>query len=191
MFAAQGHVAPRLRLYLEVAPRVAANEPRLDRLVLRGALGWDLSRHASLWVGHGWTPLVSPDFQDEQRPFQQLLLTRSAGGGTLVNRTRLEQRLIEGADLSWRLRHLVRFLRPLGAGSPWRAIASGELFANLNAPAIGPAQGFDQSRIFAGVGYQAGAVLVEGGYLNDYIARRARADLMRHVAVLTATFNWP
>jgi hypothetical protein len=191
LLAAQGHVAPKVRLFLEAQPRVALDEGRVDRLILRGAVGCDLSRHASLWLGYGWTPLVSPDFQDEQRPFQQLLLTHRPAGGTLINRTRLEQRLIEGADLSLRLRHLVRFLRPVADASPWRWIVSDEVFVNLNAPDKGPAQGFDQNRLFAGVGLQEGPTLFEAGYLHDFIARRGKPDLGRHVALLAATLTWP
>ena len=191
MFAAQGHIARRVRLYLEAQPRMALDDVRLDRMLLRAAVGYDLSRHASLWLGNGWTPLVTPDFQDEQRPFQQLLLTHRPAGGTLINRTRFEQRRIEGSDLSLRVRHLVRFLRPFTATSPWRWILSDEVFVNLNAPGRGPVQGFDQNRVFAGLGFQAGAVLFEAGYLNDFIARRGQADRVRHVGLFAATLNWP
>jgi hypothetical protein len=194
LLTAQGHVAERVRLYAEVQPRLSLlPELGLDRLLLRGAAGYDLTPSVTLWLGYAFTPLFQPVFESEQRPFQQLTVNTTFDAGLLVNRTRFEQRFIEGKDLSIRLRHMVRFVRPVAAGSSWDLAAYDELFVNLNAPDVGPAQGFDQNRLFLGLARRfVGGLAFEFGYLLDAVARpEPKPLLLRHCVVTWLAWNWP
>jgi hypothetical protein len=193
LLTAQGHVTGRVRLYGELQPRMAlAPEAFFDRLLVRGAIGWDLRRDVTVWLGYAWTPTFPGGFRDEQRPFQQLTIGEDLLGGRLLNRMRLEQRLVEGDDLSLRLRHLVRYARPLAPGSPWLLAAYDELFWNLNAPERGARQGFDRNRLFLGVNRVAGRVTLEAGYLLE-VSRRPdpKPLLLRSAVVLGAAWNLP
>jgi len=61
----QGHVTENVRLYGELQPRLALDSGALDRLLVRGAIGYDLSSQVSLWAGYAWTPLFASGFKDE------------------------------------------------------------------------------------------------------------------------------
>jgi hypothetical protein len=192
LLVAQGRFTPELRGYAEVQPRIADSWTRFDRLLVRAALGWQVSPAVSLWIGYAWTPLISPRFIHEHRPFQQLLIENRWGKFSLINRTRLEERFIEGLPVaSARLRHMVRGLYQLGE-SPWRLAAYDEAFVTLNAVESGPVAGFDQNRAFLGVNWQVHPVLqLEAGYLNHVVRRAAPAQmLMNHILVtmLVASF---
>jgi hypothetical protein len=193
LLTAQGHVSERVRLYAELQPRVALSPGAFfDRLLVRGAVGWDLRRDVTVWLGYAWTPTFPGGFRDEQRPFQQLTVGEALAGGRLLNRTRLEQRLVAGDDLSLRLRHMVRYARPMAEGSPWLLAAYDELFWNLNAPERGARQGFDRNRLFVGVNRVAGGVTLEAGYLLE-VSRRPEPKplLLRSGVVLGAAWNLP
>jgi hypothetical protein len=199
LLTAQGHPAEKVRLYGELQPRLTLPDLKVDRMLWRGAVGYDLSPSLSLWAGYGWTPLYGDKsfgggFRNEQRGFLQLLSTMKPMGGTLVNRTRLEDRLIEGADPSFRLRHMLRYTHAFEAGSPWLWAAHDEAFVNLNAAGGQKAlsQGFDQNRLYVGVDRVIGQVTLEAGYLMNYMHRATMPeDLLGHVLLLSAALNLP
>ncbi|MGR9053359.1 MAG: DUF2490 domain-containing protein, partial [Gammaproteobacteria bacterium] len=59
-----------------------------------------------------------------------------------------------------------------------------EAFINANTVDWGPVGGFDQNRAFAGFGWQPdrrSPVSLELGYLNQYIHRQGRDDIMNHM----------
>lgn len=192
VLTAQGHVAERVRVYAELQPRVGLSpDAFLDKLLVRAALGWDITPSVTAWLGYAWTPGFHPAFKDEQRPFEQLTINSRVAGGSLQNRTRLEERFIEGANLSLRLRHLVRYAHPLGDDSPWLGVVSDELFVNANAPTIGPAQGIDQNRAFIGIDRAVGKVMLEFGYMLDTVVRPEKPVLQRSNVILGVALNLP
>ncbi|HZH02533.1 MAG TPA: DUF2490 domain-containing protein [Myxococcaceae bacterium] len=195
LFIAQGNASPRLRWYAEVQPRVGGDIQRVERLLLRPAVGFQVNSVVSLWLGYAWTPLVSPEFQDEHRPFQQLLMERPLGSAiTLINRTRFEQRAIAGTGgISLRFRHMGRVLVQPLENSPFRIALYNEVFVTLNDVDRGPPSGFDQNRAFAGVNLKTGPVLqVELGYMNNPVRRRAPAETrLNHNVTLMVLANVP
>jgi hypothetical protein len=193
LFVAQGYVTPHVRWYGEAQPRFGDDVSELDRLLLRAALGYQIAPGVSAWAGYAWTPLFSPAFKDEHRPFQQLLFEHKFGPLFLVNRTRFEQRFIEGADgPSLRARHMVRGVLRF-ADSPLGVAAYEEVFFTFNRPGGAPASGFDQNRAFAGLNLQATSVLqVELGYMNNFVNRPAPAeDRMNHNLVFMLFASLP
>jgi hypothetical protein len=161
----------KLRFFGEVQPRVSLTGAKFDRLLLRPAIGWQLTPETSLWIGYGWTPTFGP-FRDEHRPFQQLLVEHKFGVFSFVNRTRFEQRFIGGTNFpSFRLRHMVRGVLRFGPSSPWGLAAYEELFVNFNSVSSGPEGGFDQNRFFLGLNLKVDAMQFELGYMNNFVAR--------------------
>ena len=75
----------KARWFAEAQPRVSLTTGRFDRLLLRPAVGFQLTPEVSLWAGYGWTPSFTPSYRDEQRPWQQLLVEQRFGVVSLVN----------------------------------------------------------------------------------------------------------
>lgn len=182
----------RFRWYAEAQPRVSLNRLALERLLLRPAVGIQVTPELSLWIGYAWTPTFGP-YNDEQRPFQQVLVENKWGVVSLVNRPRIEERFIGGTSgASIRLRHMVRAVIRFGESSPWGVAAYDELFLTLNQLAVGPRQGFDQNRAFVGLNLKVDAWQFELGYMNDLVHRAAPSnDRMLHNLTAMVVFNVP
>lgn len=167
----QKELSDRWRAYFEVQPRVGQDADGLERLLVRPAIGYRLNPKVSVWQGYGYTPLFEPEFQYEHRIFQQLLFEDTLGETGLTNRTRLEERFIEGAGgTAVRLRSMLRLTHPISADKRWAVVGYDELFWNLNSTSNGPESGFDQNRLFLGVSRQVNKELrVETGYLLNHI----------------------
>ncbi|MBL8922925.1 MAG: DUF2490 domain-containing protein [Myxococcaceae bacterium] len=181
----------RFRWYAEAQPRVSFNHG-FERLLLRPAVGVQVTPEISLWIGYAWTPTFTP-YRDEQRPFQQVLVENKWGVVSLVNRFRVEERFIGGTTgASIRLRHMVRAVIRFGESSPWGVALYDELFLTLNAQAGGPVQGFDQNRAFAGVNLKVDAWQFELGYMNNVVHRAAPInDRMLHNLTAMIVYNVP
>ncbi len=193
LFVAQGRAEGSLRWYAEVQPRLVLSAPKFERLLLRLAVGSQLTKTFSLWLGYGWTPLIQPSFSDEQRPFLQGLFEHPLGPVLLVNRTRLEARVIDtAAGTSVRLRHMVRAVWRFPGDGGLGLAGSAEAFVTINDVAPGPVGGFDQTRLFAGLNWKLGAWQLEAGYLGNLVRRREPAPWrMGHVASLSVFFTAP
>jgi hypothetical protein len=181
-----------LRIYAELQPRVGDYSQRLSQFLVRPAVGYQATRNMSLWIGYGWTPSFLPEFNNEHRVFQQVLFEDNIGRVGLINRTRFEQRVIEGAGgTSLRLRHFVRASVPLDSKRRWAAVGYNELMLNLNSTPRGPQSGFDQDRIYFGGAYNVDRhTRVELGYLASFInAPRNRPDRRLDILLLSVNYN--
>lgn len=183
----------RFRWYLEAQPRVSLTQRKFDRLLLRPAVGYQVSPNVSLWVGYGWTPSFIPSYRDEQRPWQQVLVEHKFGVVSLVNRSRVEERFIANTDgASIRVRHMVRSVIRFGAESPWGVALYDEIFFTLNTVTNGPVAGFDQNRVFAGINLKVAEWQFELGYMNNFVERPApSADRMNHNITAMIVFTVP
>lgn len=164
------------KLWLEVQPRLGGDG--LRQLLLRPAVGWQATATWSIWQGYGFTPSFDP-WRAENRVYQESLFDHSLGLLRMLNRTRLEERFIEGVDgVSLRARHMLRFTHPVDAGKRWFVAVSDEAFATLNDAGGGPQAGFDQNRAYAGLRWQAAPGLaLELGYLHQFVNRPSDDDL--------------
>lgn len=180
-----------LRAYAEVQPRLGNNYTEFTQLIVRPAVGYQVNKNLSLWMGYGWTPTLAPDYNDEHRVFQQALFENQYTGFEMINRSRLEQRSIEGAGgLSWRLRHQIRFVKPLEGTKRLSLVGMNELFWNLNSTPNGPQSGFDQTRPYLGLLYNVNKhTRFEVGYLIAYI-NPPRNRPNRHFDVLQLSVNY-
>ncbi len=180
------------RWYFEVQGRMRDGVGALDQLLIRPAVGYDLTPRASLWIGYGYTPSfpASGDVLTENRLWQQLSWTRPAGAATWALRSRLEQRALEGNDgAAVRARQQVRLTRPLPGGRV-SAIVWDEVFVHLNSTRR-TASGLDQNRVFGGVGVALTPIArLEVGYMNQYINSLSGPARSHHIVsgVLGVTF---
>lgn len=164
-------LSQRWRAYLEIQPRIGEDVSHLERLLVRPAIGYRLNSKVSVWQGYGFTPLFEPEYQAEHRLFQQLSFEDKVKAGDFSNRTRLEERFIDGVgETAFRLRNMARFSHPVSADKRWALVGYDELFWNLNSTRLGPESGLDQNRLFLGVSREVNAAYrVETGYLLTHI----------------------
>lgn len=166
----------RVSLYGEVQSRTGLGFQEgegVERVIIRPAVGYRLTPTASVWQGYAWIPGYRLGSVDENRIFQQLLFENKVKKMAIINRTRLEERFIEGAGATAvRFRHLLRFAHPIGKSKKWALVAHDEVFINLNPTPSGIQKGFDQNRLFAGINRTLSKhANVETGYMMNYIDR--------------------
>jgi hypothetical protein len=106
-FAVAAPVAPRLDTLIEISPRARSAEVGEDQLVTRLFVDYRLTPRLTVGGGLGY---VEAGDSREWRTHQQLLVNT----GPLTFRTRLEERMFNGADrLELRLRQRVQLGVPL------------------------------------------------------------------------------
>lgn len=187
------------RWYFELQGRHRDGVSDIDQLLVRPAVGYDLTSRSSLWAGYGYTPsylangtALTGDVLTENRAWQQYLWVGPGLGSTLQWRSRLEERAIEENDrLAWRFRQFWRLTRQLHPGlGGLTFVAWDEVFVHLN-DTTRTVSGFDQNRVFVGlgVGPWQGARF-EVGYVNQAVNGGRGADRRNHVllAFLNATY---
>ncbi len=149
--------------YMEVNPRIGDDVTNIDQLLLRPAIGYQLTEHLSIWQGYAWvgnfnqphTPPQSPFFE-ENRIYQQVNYNHKFSHFKFLSRTRLEERWIEHADgTAVRFRQMLRADFPIPQAPDWALVAYDEVFVNLNTVGAstgkGPGAGLDQNRFFLGI----------------------------------------
>jgi len=184
----------RLKWWFDGHARFFDDTDGFGQSIVRPGIGYQLGETATLWAGYGWirtSPAAASDF-DEHRIWQQLTWSEPCGPATLGFRSRLEQRFLEtGSDTGWRFRQLVSYRRPFACNDRFTLVAWDECFFHLNDTNWGADAGFDQNRIFFGIGRLCdctGGRRIEVGYLNQYIGRPGRDDLSNHL--LSINLYW-
>lgn len=190
--------------HLEVQPRFADldEDGHIDQLILRPAIGYQLTENLSLWQGYAWvgnfnqrhTPPQSPFFE-ESRIYQQVLYARKFESFKIISRTRLEERWIEHVDgTAVRFRTALRGMYPLPIAPEWALVAADEIFIHLNTVGSrGPAAGFDQNRAFVGINRTFSKYFnMDVGYQNQLLNSRSIPNLanqMNHMVLLQFFIN--
>lgn len=144
--------------------------------VVRPAVGFRLLDNLTAHAGYAWIPTL-PDvgsLANEHRVWQQVLFTPAFEGGfAFALRPRLEQRFSDaGGDVGHRARLFARAsFRPPEADV--MLVAWDEAFLQLGDTDWGAEGGFDQNRLFVGVGFPSqSGVRFEVGYLNVFLNRQ-------------------
>lgn len=186
-----GRIDGPVVFFAEVQPRIGDSVSRLSQLLLRPAVGVELSKAVTLYQGYARVidPVENgPDLR-EDRLFQQLTWNVGKIGRLEVqSRTRLEERWrSDGDGMSLRARQMMRFEYPLASGvKRVAALGSVEGFVGLKSAAWGGVTGFDQVRTFVGVEIPLrGTSTVEAGYLNQTRDAPGRRVTMVHAAALS------
>jgi hypothetical protein len=137
----------------------------------RPALGYRFSKSVSAWAGYANIGLfddIPENRAMEHRAWQQGLFTVPLDALTVQIRPRLEQRVRDNQPgVALRARALVRVNATFRPDIPVIVATWTELFFHLNDVEWGPRGGFDQNRLFLGLGIKGPpGTRVEVGYLN-------------------------
>ncbi len=188
----QGQINEHFRGYLEIQPRFSEDSSDNDRLIIRPAAIYSLSSELTLWAGYAAVGNLG-DGTWEHRTWQQLQHEKEFGGVILINRSRFEQRFLNGEDdVAFRLRHMIRALYPFTEDKTWAVVFSDEVFFNLNSVGTSLPAGFDQNRAFLGVNHRLDEHWrVEFGYLNNWIPRPGdQQDKLNHALLIALFYNF-
>jgi len=149
--------------------------------IVRPALGYTFSPAFSAFVGYAYVPTEVDDGADthEQRTWQQVIWNHTFAQPIKVQgRARFEQRFGPGDDLGYRLRLLARAqVAPL-SDLPLQLVVTDELFLGLNDTDWAATSGFDQNRLFVGLGVDTKleGLRVELGYMSVSLGAQDRFD---------------
>jgi Protein of unknown function (DUF2490) len=180
--------------WFEVNPRFGDNMSEIDQLLIRPALGYQLTPNLSLWQGYGWITNYQPNFRDEHRLYQEISYRPNLSGLRILSRTRLEERFVRSAvGIALRAREMLRVDFPIGREGIWGLVVYDELFVNLNTIKRGPQSGFDQNRLFVGVHRKVNALLsFDFGYQNQSINTSGQhlIDKMNHIMLIQWFIDW-
>jgi hypothetical protein len=186
----------RWLLYAEAQPRVGDDISRLERLLLRPAVGYNYTKSTTFYLGYAWTPTFyttkyEEDFRNEQRIWQQILYKHDMLGLAWQHRLRQEQRFIDDASsTSHRTRYLLRGSYRMSESYNAGLTGYNELFITENSVQRGPRAGFDRNRFFFGPYIVAGAGRYEVGYLGEYGKRFGNDDRMINAIMVAANYNF-
>ena len=176
-----GSLSSQLRFHQDIGT--------LERVVLRPSLDYRVSQRLTATAGYDTHFIRSPADKIEQRLWQQLVYRMPAGRVNLSGRLRLEQRFIEHVDgAAVRLRIYAKATRLLDKG-PWFTALRNEIAFGLNSLQSGPRAGFDQNRLFVGLGRTLSpGSSIEVGYQMHY-ARRTGEDVIIHQLLINVLFR--
>ncbi len=182
-----------LRFWLEGQGRFGNESSSLSQGMVRPGLGYAINENASIWLGYAFVPTMKPftrqDFS-EQRIWQQFLWTGKTSLGTFASRSRFEERFINQPDTAYRFRQMFKLSYPLALAPSFNLVGWDEYFVNVNTTGT-LHSGFDQNRVFAGIGYNLDEpIKTEIGYMNQYIRRINREDLMNHILSVNLLLNY-
>lgn len=187
--------------------------------IVRAALAHRTAEGMMFGLGYSWQPLWrqrgGEGFVDEHRVFlnwQWELVHRETGIRFLM-RARMEERLRRPAstlEVGLRVRQWLRLAIPVDTDRRLFVIAYDEFMTHMldagrtpdgvdemgeeTFTALWSAFGYDQNRLFVGMGYQfvPSVLRIELGYLNQWVRRpnNPAGDAMNHVLVLNTVVNW-
>ncbi|MGE0201376.1 MAG: DUF2490 domain-containing protein [Candidatus Melainabacteria bacterium] len=177
----------KLRGYLEIQPRLKEGLTGIQRILVRPAVIYEPKKNWTVGLGYGWITTFDQREQiDEHRIWQQLRHVKPLSRWSVENRLRTEQRFIEKADgVTHRARHQIRVTRKIGDSERWYLAGYNELFVNLDDPDGGSSAGYDQNRLYLGIGRQLSKpVRAEVGYLQNHLRVADSTDPLNHAVVL-------
>ncbi len=187
---AQGPIDGKLLLWAEAQGRLDQDVSRFSVGIGRLGLGVRLKHDVDLMVGYHFqhNELGGGRTRDEHRAWQQVQapLIRQANGLTLITRWRLEQRMIEGADVTgWRLRMQWRLVQPLHGRGTAGPLLQSETFVSLNDTDWGAQAGLDSQRTLVGwLQPLSPRLKLEAGYMRVLLNRPGR-NPGNHIISLT------
>ena len=184
-------IKEKYRGYLESNSRIRLEEPaNINQYLFRTALGYRIRPNIEFFQGYGWIQNWIPRYVQEQRIYQQLGIGHKLFKDyAILHRFRTEQRIIESrSGVSNRGRYFLRIVRPI-AETKFYLVGYDELFVNFNSLKGGPDAGFDQNRLFAGIGRQVNRhIRAEVGYQWQYVNLPGPVDNVSAQILMTQFF---
>ncbi|MEP4484912.1 MAG: DUF2490 domain-containing protein [Halioglobus sp.] len=176
------HINDKWSASMQVENRLRDNASERDKQVYKPAGYYQFTDTLQLGVGYKYVRKYNA--ADEQDPWQELFYRPvSTSAFDWVHQFRLEQRTGDSIDgVVPRLRYLLHVSHPLGDSKEYYWAAQEALRFNAASKDTGPVDGFEQSRLYFGVGKRVSHKLkVEVGYLWNYQRIRDANNLSNHV----------
>jgi len=191
---AHGPVSGKMLVSIDASLRSSDRGTSAPTVLIRPLIGVQATKTLSLWTGYTYAasaPNGRADIKEHRAVQQATWAIGKIGRGTLLSRTRVETRWVDGrAGTGWRIRQMVRYAQPMGETKALLVLQS-EPFINLNTTGFGQSAGFDQIRNFIGVNApMAKGLAIEGGYMNRYIRRSGAEDRIDHILPITAVYRF-
>lgn len=173
--------------YLEVQPRFGDYGVQL---IVRPALGFKVFDWATAWLGYAWIPtFANGDTPDryEHRIWQQWTAAWRPDVVEMQSRSRLEERIIvDESDVGLRFRQQFRANWRFVPDATFYIPTTAEFMVNLLDTSWGGDSGFDQYRLFGGLGLRVSSeVRIEAGYTFVHHIRDPGADDLSHVVTVS------
>ena len=183
----QGEVAPHWSLNLETDVRILENFTETSELIIQPGVFCNINEH---WT---WTLQYvydrRPPSNDEHRILTDGSYHTEIRSIVLGTRLRLTVRFVDNVGTVVRLRHRLSMQRSISDTAAY-LVASNEIFFNLNDQGEGPVYGFEEDRLFAGVGYHFGPHLrAEIGYMWRPARRRTGPTVSTHIVAVNFFFT--
>ncbi len=188
----QGKLTPQLRLWTEFQPRFGSGAGGLTTLMVRPAIGWQVTEDLSLWGGYAWTPLLKPTSRNEHRVWAQAIYVAKPFGGTFTQRLRMESRFFESTSAAaFRLRYQARLAIPVTLENSLSLVVYNEVFLSLNDASPVITSGFDQNRLFLGAFHRFSPQIgIDFGYLWNAVRRPGAPENRTNHVVMISLYHW-
>lgn len=196
-------------LHLDVQARTTNKWQQWQTILMRPGLNFKLRTNITVSAGyaliHNRRILGNASgYFNEQRIWQQFMITQPLLGGNLAHRFRIEQRFIpklvpgfaggifkSGYANAYRMRYFFRTLVPLKKEKKFSkgffAAVQNEVFMNLGDKSAVNGQFFDQNRVYLAAGWRSDAKYDwEIGYMNQYVKGRNTSFSNSHIIQLAA-----
>jgi hypothetical protein len=159
----------------------------------RAAVGYSLSDRATIWAGYTWLPTqnVGKNYVSQQDVWPAFRYNLPTSIGTFSFRTMVESNFIpgNGNNVRVRPRQMIRFMHPLEFEPRLSLITWDEFFVRVNSTPAGGQAGFDQNRVFAGLGWSFNKNFrAEAGYLNQYLDDATHTNNTMHHLIMGSLF---
>jgi hypothetical protein len=182
LFFANHHLGETWSASIQVENRLRDDASEVDKQIFKPAGYYRFTD--TLQLGAGYKYVKKKDSKDEQDPWQELFFNPAPiGNFDWAHQFRWEQRTGSSLDgIVHRLRYLLHLTHPLGDSGKYYFAAQEAVRFNAASNDTGPVDGFEQSRLYFGVGRKMTPKLkVEVGYLWNYQREREGPNLSNHV----------
>lgn len=155
------------------------------------AAGYSPSDRATIWMGYTWLPTqnVGKNYVSQQDVWPAFRCVMPTGIGTLTFRTMFESNFLQGDDVRFRPRQMIRLQHPFDFEPHLSLIAWDEFFIRVNSTKFGGQSGFDQNRAFTGLGWTFNQNFrTEVGYLNQYLDDVTNTNNTIHHLIMGSLF---
>lgn len=176
-------------LAMQAEVRFKDDISEFSELVLKPGLHYHLNPSWAFSAGYKYVDKQSGR-SNEQDPWQEVGYSHKFSELVTGYQVRLEERLSDDfTGVLPRIRFLTHLSHPIG-DTPWYSTGFAAVRFNLDDKGTGPVYGFEQSRIFGGVGRHIGRhVQLEFGYLWRYERERSGINRSDHVIRFNLVIN--
>jgi hypothetical protein len=178
----------KLTVSMQIEPRLEDDITEFSELVYKPALNYHFN---PTWTfSSGYKYIDKYHDANEQDVWQEIHCNKTFSDLVTGFQVRLEDRFIDDMDgVIPQLRFLEHLSHPIG-DSPCYLTGFGAIRLNLDDKGEGPVSGFEQSRIYAGLGRHLGEhIQFEVGYLWRFEEERSGDDKNDHAIHLQLVLN--